>query len=88
MALIILHHYGSRTAEKEGFTGVRDNLWNICENLATCAWSSARHLNPGLIKVAYGCANKLLGETLYKVDLITGDVLETHVPKVVLLPKS
>lgn len=36
MALIILQHYGSRTAEKEGFTGVIDNQQNICENLAMC----------------------------------------------------
>lgn len=88
MALIILQHYGSRTAEKEGFTGVIENLWNICENLATRAWFFARHLNPGLIKVACGCANKLLGKTLYKIDLIAGNVLETYVPKLVLLPKS
>lgn len=62
MTLIILQHYGSRTAEKEGFAGVIDNLWNICENLAKCAWSFAHHLSSGLIKVA---------ETeLYRVDLI------------------
>lgn len=52
VALIALHHYGSRTAEKEGLAGVIDNLWNICENLATCAWSFAHHLGSGLIKVA------------------------------------
>jgi len=83
VALIILQHYGSRTAEKEGFTGVKDNLRNICKNLAMCARIFARHLNPGLIKVEYGCLNKLLGEALYKVCLITGNILETCVPRLV-----
>lgn len=65
MALIILHHYGSRTAEKEGLAGVIDHLWNICENLATGAWSFADHLNCDMIKV-----HKVISwGSPYKVDL-------------------
>lgn len=82
MALIILRHYGSRTAEKEGFTGLIGNLWNICENLVTCTWIFARHVNPGLTEVAYGREDKLLGEACYRVGLIAGNVLGTQVAKI------
>lgn len=39
-------------------------------------------MNPGLIEVAYGHADKLLGEPCYRVGLIAGNVLGTHVAKI------
>lgn len=42
-----------------------NNLWNICENLATCVWSFACHQDPGLVKGANGRASELPGEILY-----------------------